>query len=108
MWGNLKNLKLRGVSAMTKVKMIIWSMIIWGVIPSPVLAGEIWGYPLSPVQAKFYLIILGVISFSILMVASVYAFFWLLDLKKKAKESLPAKTLNANLVNLKNKYALAK
>lgn len=93
---------------MTKAKMVIWNLIIWGAIPSPVLAGDIWGYPLSPVQAKFYLIILGVIAFSILMVASVYAFLWLLDLKKKAKESLMLKTLSPNLVNLKDKYALAK
>ncbi|MGB9697909.1 MAG: hypothetical protein ACPL5I_00860 [Thermodesulfobacteriota bacterium] len=93
---------------MTKVKILIWSLISWGVIPSQVLAGEIWGYPISPVQAKFYLIILGVIAFSILMVASVYALFWLLDFKKKAKESLMVKSLGAELVNLKNKYALAK
>ncbi len=93
---------------MAKTKIIIWILIIWSTLPSQVLAGEIWGYPISPVQAKFYLIILGVIAFSILMVASVYAFFWLFDLKKKARENLMFKSLNANLVNLKEKYALAK
>lgn len=93
---------------MRKVKIIIWSLIIGGAIPNQVLAGEIWGYPISPGQAKFYLIILGLIAFSILMVASVYAVFWILDFKKKPKESLLIKTLRSELVNLKDKYALAK
>ncbi|GEM_PF-5012314 len=93
---------------MKKVKIIIGSLISWSTIPSQVLAGEIWGYAISPVQAKFYLIILGVIAFSILMVASVYTIFWLLDFKKKAKERLMIKTLSTQLVNLKGKYAVAK
>jgi hypothetical protein len=42
------------------------------------------------------------------MVASVYTLFWLLDFKKKAKESLKIKNLSADLVNLKEKYAVAK
>lgn len=93
---------------MTKVKMIIWGLIGCCAMPSQVLASEIWGYSISPVQAKFYLIILGVMAFSILMVASAYALFWLLDFKKKAKESIIAKTSSAELVNLKDKYAMAK
>jgi hypothetical protein len=93
---------------MKKAKIILGSLISWSAIPSQGLAGEIWGYAIAPVQAKFYLLILGVIAFSILMVASVYTLFWLLDFKKKAKESLKIKNLSADLVNLKEKYAVAK
>ncbi|MGQ9694405.1 MAG: hypothetical protein ACUVWV_06640 [Thermodesulfobacteriota bacterium] len=93
---------------MTRAKMIIWVLVSYCAMPGQVLAGEIMGHPISPGQAKFYLIILGVMSFSILMVASAYALFWLLDFKKKAKDSIIAKNLGAELVNLKDKYALAK
>ncbi len=93
---------------MLKANLIIWNLISWYLIPTQVFAGEIWGYPISPVQAKFYSIILSVIAISILMVAFVYALFWLLDLKRKAKESLAGKVLKTDLVALKDKLALVK
>jgi hypothetical protein len=50
---------------------------------SNALAGEVLGYPVTPTQARFYILILGLIGFSIGLVASAYFAFWILDLKKK-------------------------
>ncbi len=90
---------------MVKAKLIIWNLISWYLIPTQVIAGEVWGYPISPVQAKFYSLILSVIAISIFMVAFVYALFWLLDLKKKANESLSVKVLKTGSMALKDKLA---
>jgi hypothetical protein len=49
-------------------------------------AAEILGYPVTPTQAKFYLLILGLIGVSIGMVSIAYFAFWVLDLKKKKGE----------------------
>jgi hypothetical protein len=48
-------------------------------------AGEVLGYPVAPTQAKFYMLILGLLGVSIGLVAASYFAFWALDLKKKGK-----------------------
>lgn len=91
---------------MEKNRVILWSLAALWTIPSPLFAGEIWRYALSPTQEKFYLLILYTIAFSTIMVASAYFFFWLLDLRKKVKESKTAKSLDQELVDLKNNVRL--
>jgi len=49
-------------------------------------ASEILGYPVTPTQAKFYILILGLIGFSAGMVSIAYCAFWVMDLKKRKGE----------------------
>lgn len=64
------------------------SMILVG-LASNVYAAEILGYPIVAKQAKFYSIILGVIAASMAMVGFSYLYFWLADLKKRARVPKP-------------------
>jgi hypothetical protein len=48
-------------------------------------AAEILGYPVAPTQAKFYLLILGLLGVSAGLVAVSYFAFWVLDLQKREK-----------------------
>ncbi len=52
-------------------------------IVSNAIAGEVLGYPVTPTQARFYLLLLGLIGSSLGLVGSAYFVFWILDLKKK-------------------------
>ena len=52
------------------------------------LAGEILGYPVTPTQAKFYLLILGLLGVSAGMVSLTYLALWALDLRKKKRETV--------------------
>ncbi len=61
----------------------LFASFLYLVFASPVKAGEILGYPIAPKQARFYLILLCMIGFSMALVGGAYAIFWLLDLKKK-------------------------
>jgi len=49
-------------------------------------ASEILGYPVTPTQIRFYILILGLIGFSAGMVSVAYFVFWVIDLKKKKEE----------------------
>lgn len=53
-------------------------------IASTSFAGEILGYPVTPTQTRFYLLILGLLGVSAGMVSIAYLAFWVLDLKKKS------------------------
>jgi len=55
-------------------------------LASTSFAGEIMGYPVTPTQARFYLLILGLLAVSAGMVSVAYLAFWVLDLKKKRRE----------------------
>jgi hypothetical protein len=55
-------------------------------ITSNSFASEILGYPVTPTQVRFYILILGLIGFSTGMVAVAYLAFWVSDLKKKRSE----------------------
>ena len=46
-------------------------------------AAQFLGYPVSPTQLRFYLLILSLIGFSLVLVSAVYFSFWILDLKTK-------------------------
>ena len=61
--------------------LIMASVILLGWI-STASAAEILGYPIVEKQAKFYTIILGLISASVALVALAYGSFWLADWKK--------------------------
>jgi hypothetical protein len=65
-------------------KFIYLLAILAGVfMASNAFAGEILGYPVTPTQVRFYLLILGLIGFSAGMVSVAYLAFWVIDLKKK-------------------------
>ena len=49
-------------------------------------ASEILGYPVTPTQVRFYILILGLVGFSAGMVSVAYLAFWIIDLKKKKEE----------------------
>lgn len=86
---------------MKKNKLLMGILAPFLALPSPIWAEEIWGYHISPIQAKFYLLILHIIAFSIFLVASIYLLFWILDLKKKAKKhKVLTKRLQPALVDL--------
>ena len=59
------------------------SLILLGWISS-VYAADILGYAIVEKQAKFYIIILGLIAASVALVSATYFGYWLADLKKKA------------------------
>ena len=69
------------------MKKIFSSVTLFAVMlpASNSFAGEILGYPVTPTQAKFYLLILGLLAVSAGLVATSYFAFWLLDLKKKGR-----------------------
>ena len=52
-------------------------------IASASFANEILGYPVTPTQTRFYLLILGLLGVSAGMVSAAYFAFWVLDLRKK-------------------------
>jgi hypothetical protein len=56
-------------------------------ITSNSFASEILGYPVTPTQIRFYVLILGLIGFSAGMVSVAYFAFWVMDLKKKRGEA---------------------
>jgi len=56
-------------------------------ITSNAFASEILGYPVTPTQVRFYILILGLIGFSAGMVSIAYFAFWVIDLKKKKEET---------------------
>ncbi len=72
-------------SEMKKITIMLTTFAILLCWITSVYAAEVLGYPIVPKQAKFYIIILGVIGASVAMVSSAYFFFWLADLKKKRK-----------------------
>jgi hypothetical protein len=49
-------------------------------------ASEILGYPVTPTQVRFYILILGLIGFSAALVSVTYFSLWVIDLGKKKKE----------------------
>ena len=49
-------------------------------------ANEILGYPLAPTQARFHILILGLIGFSAGIVSGAYLSFWVMDLKEKREK----------------------
>jgi hypothetical protein len=51
--------------------------------PEKVFTAEIIGYPIAPVQARFYFFILGLLAVSAGMVSVAYLTFWVLDGKRK-------------------------
>ncbi len=76
---------------MKKIITGLFASILYLVFAAPAKAAEFLGYPIVPKQARFYLILLCMIGFSMALVGGAYAIFWLLDLKKKSiKLSQPA------------------
>ncbi len=72
---------------MKKTSILIFtSLLVFGWIS--IASADVLGYPIVEKQAKFYTIILGLIAFSITLVASSYLYFWLAD--GKIKISRPA------------------
>ena len=63
--------------------LIITSMTLLGWI-SNIYAAEILGNPIVEKQARFYILILGIIGGSVGLVGLSYLCFWLVDLKKRA------------------------
>jgi hypothetical protein len=55
-------------------------------LTSTSFANEILGYSVTPTQVRFYTLILGLIGFSLGLVAVAYFSFWVLDLWKKKAE----------------------
>jgi len=68
---------------MKKTISALFVFSLYLVCAAPVKAAEFLGYPLAPVQARFYLTLLWLIAFSMALVGGAYAVFWLIDLKKK-------------------------
>ena len=66
---------------------IMSSAILLGWVSSS-YAAEFLGYTMVPKQAKFYVIILGVIGASVGMVSALHAALWLADLRKKRKTTV--------------------
>ncbi len=80
---------------MKKIITGLSASILYLVFAAPVKAAEFFGYPIVPKQARFYLILLCMIAFSMALVGGAYAIFWILDLKKKSiKLSQPALSRN--------------
>ncbi len=62
------------------------SMILLGGF-SELWAGQVFGYTVAETQAKFYIMILGIMGFSVAMVGVVYFVLWIAERKKtEAKE----------------------
>jgi len=61
------------------------SIILLGWIAN-VYAAEILGYPMVEKQARFYILIIGIIGVSVGLVGFSYLCFWLVDLRKKVAE----------------------
>ncbi len=62
------------------------SMILLGGF-SELWAGQVFGYTVAEKQVKFYIMILGVMGFSVAMVGVVYFVLWIAERKKaEAKE----------------------
>ncbi len=57
------------------------------IITSNSFANEILGYPVTPTQIKFYILILGLLGVSAGMVSVAYFAFWVMDLKNKRAEA---------------------
>jgi uncharacterized membrane protein YeaQ/YmgE (transglycosylase-associated protein family) len=70
---------------MKKLMVLIISFVTWLSWVSSGYAAELLGYSIVPKQAKFYIIILGVMGASGAMVSALYFFLWMADLKKKKK-----------------------
>jgi len=68
---------------MKKTISALFVFSLYLVCAAPVKAAEFFGYPIAPVQARFYLVLLWLIGFSMALVGGVYVVFWLIDLSKK-------------------------
>lgn len=87
---------------MKKIKLLIISLMILLWDSSLSFSAEIWGRPIAPGQARFYLFTLGLIAFSIFIVGATYLILWFLDARKKSKTCPSVLTSHNRLGQLKN------
>jgi len=82
---------------MKKLIILIISPVIVLSWVSGVYPGEILGYTITPIQAKFYVTILSVIGTSVGMVSALYFSLWLADLKKKKRRKAQEPSFTSEL-----------